>query len=538
MKHFINNTEIAPVNLFDIGINVNFEADVDQNKLTTDTIKVNRVEFAQGKELNFAIDFTNNYRDFGNEAEINLRPIKSHDHFFDDAQGLSFELVNTKIPFIGFELGYQIIPKDATAQGITISITLFMITVAIADQTRETAKTTKEFSVIIAYSPFPLGKTIEAGIQLAIQIAYLAILVYQALQLADRLFNLVFPKVRYLKACTVAELLEKSCQYLGYTFKSKLIQKDYNSLSILPIPLNTTNKKWYELFSNDINVAYQKCYPSANDVTPTLGTLLNTISTMFNGHIRVYDKEVYLERWDYWQNANKLNLKQPLNVQDLRKNVWSFDTSKLFKRYYIHYAVDYSDQTTLDNYENTNAEYSQDLISGATNEFNLIKGLTDINIPFARGKAKFYQSWLEKQFTSLFEEIDKLAGTNYAYKVNKKGNLVITEQFFSTTKLFMWDGAKKISQTQETKLHATYLWDNYHSINSIDKNQFIIYENVKIPMTSSEFVEIYKNNYVTIEGVSCKIISLQYFDNKNFAIISFKMPKNLIKNSSKLTKLY
>ena len=42
MKHFIANKEITPINTFDIGINVNFEGTVDQNKLTTDTIKVNR----------------------------------------------------------------------------------------------------------------------------------------------------------------------------------------------------------------------------------------------------------------------------------------------------------------------------------------------------------------------------------------------------------------------------------------------------------------------------------------------------------------
>jgi hypothetical protein len=210
----------------------------------------------------------------------------------------------------------------------------------------------------------------------------------------------------------------------------------------------------------------------------------------------------------------------------------------LFKRYYIHYSTDYSDQTTLDNFENTNAEYSQDLISGATNEFNLIKGMTDVNIPFARAKAKTYQSWLEKEFVKLFKLVDKLAGTNYAYKKEKKGYIVITEQFFSTTKIFMWDGVEKVSQTNEHKLHASNIWNNFHVINSLENNQYIIYENVKIPMTGSEFLDIYRNNYVNIEGTICKIITLQYFDKKNFAIISFKMPKNLIKNSSKLTKLY
>jgi len=561
MKHFIANKEITPINTFDIGINVNFEGTVDQNKLTTDTIKVNReaytliqnhllvksflegldykVEFAPSKELNFAIDFTNSFRDFGNECEFNLRAIKSHDHFFDDAQGLSFELVNTKIKFNGFQVGYQVIPKDAVAQSLVTSVSLFMISMALADKARELSKTIKEFSSAIAYAPFAIqGKLAEAAIQLLIEITFTAILLFQAIQLIKRLFNLIFPQVRYFNACTVKELLEKSCSYLGYTFKSTIFDNNYNNIAILPIPQNTTSQKWYEIFQNDISLKYNKCYPSASDVTPTLGTLLNQMQIMFNADIRVVDKEVHLERWDYWQNSNKLSLKQPMNVQELRKNVFTFDTSKLFKRYYIHYSTDYSDQTTLDNFENTNAEYSQDLISGATNEFNLIKGMTDVNIPFARAKAKTYQSWLEKEFVKLFKLVDKLAGTNYAYKKEKKGYIVITEQFFSTTKIFMWDGVEKVSQTNEYKLHASNIWNNFHVINSLENNQYIIYENVKIPMTGSEFLDIYRNNYVNIEGTICKIITLQYFDKKNFAIISFKMPKNLIKNSSKLTKLY
>ena len=551
MKHFINDKEISPINMFDIGIKVDFTATVDQNKLSVDTIRVAnegysliqnhldnkgylegcpyRVEFGNNKQLLFAVDFTN-YKDYGDKADLSLRPIKHHEQFFDDAQALSFSLVNTKVPITGFQVAYKIIPKDQVGQAITLSITVFMITMAIADQTREVSRTTKEFVVIVSYSPFPLGKAIEAGLQLAIQIAYLAILLYQAIELAKRLADLLFPKTRYLNACTIKELIEKGCQYLGYTFESTIFNKEYDRLSLIPIPVKTTTKKWYQLFQDSIPDNINKPYPTANDYNcDTLGKLIASVEQMFNAKTRVVNKKVVIERWDFWYNLAKTTIKPTFNIQNERRNVFSFDTSKLFKRYLIKYALDYTETNTTDNYDNSIIEYSQDLQSGANYDYNLIKGLTTIDIPFSRAIPKTKENWFQKEVRKMFEVIDTIAGTNYAYQVSSLGEILVTDVFFSSTKIFFWDGVKKVSVSNEDKLNAQYLWDNYHSINAIEKNQFVIYENMRIPMTETQFNDIYNLNYVLIDDVPCEILNMEYFDNKNYAILTFKQPKNILK---------
>ena len=38
MRHFINNQEITPRNLFDIGVKVDFEAKSDEVQVTTDSL--------------------------------------------------------------------------------------------------------------------------------------------------------------------------------------------------------------------------------------------------------------------------------------------------------------------------------------------------------------------------------------------------------------------------------------------------------------------------------------------------------------------
>ena len=81
----------------------------------------------------------------------------------------------------------------------------------------------------------------------------------------------------------------------------------------------------------------------------------------------------------------------------------------------------------------------------------------------------------EKQFLGLYKAIDKLSlgKTGLVAKKNKYGAIQITDAFFSTTKIFMWDKAFGARQNQEV-LSPTYLWDKFHYINNPEIYQYII----------------------------------------------------------------
>ena len=381
MRHFINNSEITPRNIFDIGIVCDFSARIDQNKLTTDTIILPNegkslvlqhlqnvglfeglpydIEFAGNNLLNCYIDFTNSFTIKDREIEVNIKKRNAHDNFFDNAEGLTFDYLNTIIPLNQKRVGYQILPEDATGQALTCAITLFSIGVSIGQQIKEIAETAKEFASAVAYAPFAVqGKVLEAGIKLVIQIAFVAVLVYQALKLIQRMIELVLPTVRYFNVCTVLELIQKGCQQLGYSFKSTILEGDYKNLVLLPIPRNKDRKKWYEVFQNDLDQSFQTGFPSAGDSTPTLGTLISAIESMFNGKTRVINGAVQLERWDFWLDKSTSNINSSLVLQSEAQNSYTYDFSRLFKRYLIQYATDYSDLNTIDRFEYANAEYS------------------------------------------------------------------------------------------------------------------------------------------------------------------------------------
>jgi hypothetical protein len=87
-------------------------------------------------------------------------------------------------------------------------------------------------------------------------------------------------------------------------------------------------------------------------------------------------------------------------------------------------------------------------------------------------------------------------------------------------------------------INPTYLWNNYHSINDPSTFQWIIKENVKIPMNSDNFLELLNNNYAIIDGLQCEITRLEYFDAKGFAIVSYKQPNENFKNNINILKVF
>lgn len=571
MKHKIKGQEISPDNRFDIGVSIDFDARVDQQKMTTDTLVLSRegnkivkdhinqgkllegipyeVEFAPQQSIQYFVDLTSEMKVYDNKVHVTLKNYLGHDQFFDKAETLIWDLVNLSNPITGIDIKYQILPQDANARALMASLGLFTISMSIAQQSREV----KERAISVAWATQPLygvglsGVVVVADwksiviniLKLVVALVFTAILIFQAVALGLEIYRLLNPPLNILKASTAIDLLKKGCNHLGFTFKSSILEGDYKDMVILPVPQNRTNVKWYDVFSGDFGTGLNKAFPQASDTVGTLGSLIYAMENMFNAKAKVQNGVVQLERWDYWKvNANQ-QLSSSLVVQADRVNAFEYDFSKLFKRYYIHYLTDYSDYNTLDAFENNLAEYSLDTTKPTDLKLNLIKGLQEKTIPFALAKRKSKLTWLEKQFLGLYKAIDKLSAgkTGLVAKKNKYGAIQITDAFFSTTKIFMWDKAFGARENQDL-LKPTYLWDKYHYINNPEIYQYIIKKGVKIKITSAEFLGILNKNFVLIDGKLCEITKLDYFDERNYAIIDYKEPYNVFTNQFKLTKIY
>lgn len=571
MKHTLNGQEVSPENRFDIGISVDFQAKVDQQKMTTDTIILSRegnqivkdhlknkgilegikysVEFGTNSKIDYIVDLTDNMEVYDNKVHVNLKGYLGHDQFFDKAESLIFNLVDDAKLLTAIEINYQVLPQDANGRALTASLALFTLGITIGKQTEEVSERASELS--LAYIPIvgigiPPAVIVDynaialAGIRLALSIIFTAILIYEAIVLGTEIFRLLSPPLLKLQACTALNLLQGGCKFLGYDFKSSILEGDYSKMVILPIPQNMQPNRWYEVFESDYGTGKNKHFPQAGDTTGTLGALIVAMENMFNARCRVLDGVVQLERWDYWKAVAQQSISSSLVIQADRVNKYEYDLSKLFKRYYIHYMSDYSDLNTLDVFENNLAEYSLEANGIKDVKLNLIKGLEEKIVPFALAKRKDKMTWLEKQFKGLYKAIDYLTNgnTNLVAKSNKMGAIQVTSPFFSTTKMFMWDGAKGMS-TNQSKMHPTYLWDNFHYINQPDLYQYIVKKNVKIHLSKDKFIKIYTQNYVKIDGKLCEIMKIDYFDEKNYGVIDYREPSKIFPNYQfTLNKIY
>lgn len=559
MKHYINNIEITPRNNFEIGLSVDFSAKGDEIKITSDNLILPNdgrnlvlnhlqnignyeglpydVKFNSGSFLNMYIDFTDGFKINDKDVEVRLKKRLEHDNFFDNAQGLTFDYLATQLSIVERQIGYQILPADARAQGLMVSLSLFTLSMSIADQIKVVNTTASEFISIAGYGFSALGKIIEAGLKLAIQITFLAVLLIQAIKLGQRLSELIYPKIRFFKCSTFLELCQKGCQYLGYTFSSTILEGDYADLVCLPVPRNRDQKKWYNVLEDELKQAFQNGFPSANDTTPTLGSLLLALEDMFNAKVRVSNGVVHLERWDYFYNKSIYTIDSSLVLQSEAQNSISFDFSRNFNTYLIQYQTDYSDLNTIDRFEYSINEYRAEVNNPINKDLNLLKGYNNVSIPFALATPKQTFTWLEKRFESMFKVLKSLSNKLFA-DVSRFGYLQLSQQYFGVTKAFIHDKGAKISAVSDSFLQPSNLWNNFHKINSPLNFQFIIKENVKVPMNGEKFNLLLNKNYAIIDGIESEILNMEYFDELGYAEITFRQPNNQFKINAKVTKVY
>jgi hypothetical protein len=559
MRHFLNDIEIAPRNLQDIGFISDWSGRPAELQLNVDKIVLPRegkeiieahvqqlgvfegipyrVEMAPGLSVQYYVDLTEEaiYRD--HEIEVKIKQRLGMDSFWEKANGTSFELMrNRGVVFNFIKVPYVIIKDDQVALGLTLGVSLYVMTQQTINAIQQTVALTAAF--IQAVTPNatvpplpPLGAILALAVQLAAQIAYTVALLLATVKLAQQFFELLFPKVRYYDACKVKELISKGCQYLGYTFTSTLLDS-LPGLTILPVPLVKQKNSIFDYIQNDLNFAFTKGYPTAQDTTPTLGALIEAIETQFNAKTKILNGAVQLERRDYWQGVTPNQIVPALVVQDDRVDEYTLNTDEIWKRYYIHYQVDYADIHTLDFYDPTDAEYSTEPTTIVNADLVSIKGLNDVNIPFALGVRKGNLNWLEKTAKALFNLIDTVTGifgggTNFAGQIQSRiGVLQIGQQFFGVSKMLYVGSDGKQPAGYVNKISARRIYENFHSINQIQNNDFEIRKSVRCAITNLDFVNLLNNNYADVNGELVEVLRVEFLDETCYAEITYKAPRD------------
>ncbi len=559
MRHFINGIEVTPRNIGKIGVRSVFTDRIDELSSNVDSIVLGLDDYNEiikphiqqlgffeglpydmvlnsGITLNYYINFkeTPIFRTY--DVELKLKKRHGSDQFWENADGTSWELIRSKgIGFPTFDIPYIIVKDNQAEMAISLAITLFLMVKEAIDATKQVITSISD--LIGSVTPnvgagitMDIGDIITQVIKIIFEITYLALLLAAIVNLSKQLFELLFPKVRNFSGCKAKDLLRIGCQYLGYNFSSTLLDS-LQGLTILPKPLKKQQKKWFDFKQDSLNLAFNKGYPTASDTVPTVGGLLEALRIQFNGRVRLIGNTVHLERRDYWATITQNQLMPKLVLQDTRQDEYTLNTDEGWKRYYIYYQSDISDLHTYDNFEGVDAEYSAEPVNVVNVDLVSITGMREVNIPFALGARKDKLNWLEELAKTLFKHIDKVINTfggnsSLVSKIeNRIGVLVISQQYFNMTKM-LYTVAGKQPTDYLSKIRASALFNNYHTINRIEVNGFKIRENTPIPINDQDFVNLIDNNYFDADGTIMEIEEDEYIEDDHKLVAKYREPFN------------
>jgi len=571
MRHFLNGIQIAPRNLDQIGVLSDFTDNPDFLRLNTDSVILPReakqiiqnhiqnvglfegipyqVELRSGLTIEYYADLVEGVVVRDHEIEINLRKRKSIDNFFERAEGTSFDLlVQNGVNFDLVDVPYFVIKDNQFEQALQLAVVSFIL----GQQTYQQALIVGQGinQLVEASTPIPglsptgpvvsynLPAIIGASLNLVIQLIYFGLLLLAFIELATQLFLVLFPAKRILKGCYFKELMTKTCQHFGYTFQSDLLDAQ-PYWAVLPVPLIRDRDSIWDILPDALFPVFNNGWPGSSDTITSVLDLVRAMETMFNARTIVRGSEVRIERRDWLLNQTNLQLIPALALQSERQDQFRYNTTDIWKRYYIHYQNDFQDLHTTDGktYDYHDAEFSTEPSFPVTNEdLVTIKGLQDVNIPFALGSRKDKLNWIEALAKGVLTSLDQVTsifggGTNFGAQIdNRKNALKISQQYFSVTKVLYGQtgviSSGQLVQTEQDQelLSATGLWNNYHYINQIQENDYIVREDVRIRISSENFLSLLDNNFAFIDGVLCEVLTLEWIDDRSFAKLSYKEP--------------
>lgn len=572
MRHFLNGIEIAPKNLDDIGVTTDFTENPEINKISVSSVILpreakdiikNHIENVGlfegipyqietgGVTFEYYVDFIEGIRVRDHEIEVSLKKRKSLDDFFERAKGSSFEILATNgVNFVSHDVPYFVIPENRFELSLQLSIVTFIMakeTFEAGERLVEAVNLLIEASTpIVGLAPPALPVVsvntpaiIGASLRVIATLVYFGLMLVALTNIATQLFLVLFPPKRKLKGTYFRELLEKSCEYFGYTFQSDLLDEQ-PFWTFVGVPLVRERESFWDILPEQIFPIYNKAYPSSSDVTPSVFTFIQALETMFNAKVFIFDNVVRLEKRDWLQNQTLLQLTPALALQSERSDEFTYNTEDVWKRYYLHYQVDYQDLFTADGttYDGAFTEKSCEPSFPVTNnDLVLIKGLNEVIIPFSLGARKEKLDWIDLIAYEVLLTIDTISGifgggTNFAQQITERKNAMrISQTYFSNSKVIYGEvGAVKSGEIVQTKddfeniVQASALFDEYHKSNEIQNNDYIIRENVRIRISAQDFVSLQNNNFVEIDGVLCEILRVEWIDEKSFASISYKQP--------------
>ena len=461
------------------------------------------------------------------EVKSKIKKIDGLNQLYDRASGITMAWLYenghiTQNDFIDIPYVREKPVKETAADLALLSITLFLFTKEILSAGRSLSK---EITNATAHTAGGItGPIAGAGYSIStiiIEAIYTALLLFQIVQLVLELIEILMPPIRFWKGSRIKTLLEKSLDYIGYTYQSSIAELD--NIFILPIKHDEGG-----IIRSNTKVGY----PSSGDYGYTVQELINLVNEMFDARLKIVGNVVYQEPLindNFWQQNSAYIF------PDVENEKKQFNTNEIFGRYVVAYETDVMDYWTILEYKGTAYEIVTSPNVVGNNKAVLIKNYGETRIPYAMGDKKDGLNPVEFALQGVCFVIDAVINLfggngNNASKIQARTEMlhVTGEQLTIGKLLFLtYDASvdRWLMRNDRVNIEADKLWSKYISNKSfVDRNwrnQKETFDELKIPFGFNDFISLINNSYCTNQqGEVIKIQSLKWQFDSDFAIVS------------------
>jgi hypothetical protein len=435
---------------------------------------------------------------------------------------------------------YVVVKIDYTIEAFIQTITLYLMVKQLIELTRQIQEDIATIQGFLATSPPGAGAAIYATATALINIAFAAALLVEILKLGtDLILAFVQPK-RTHKCISFKKLIEKVCNYLGYSFNTSINELD----TYYYLPSNT-NVDTYDDIRGFLAIpkSIENGLPNVLDFGYRCTEMFELVKNMFNGRFAVQNNtiEFHSELSPYWSSLSSYIF------PDILEPAYSYNTGELNSNIFINFSTDIVDGYTIENFKGTNYQVITRQNTTTDQKGVIIENLEEINLPLALGNRKNKLNGFEKTLKFLAGVIDGVLNTlsalfpvtqpsNLAGQIqNKIGVLKVETNNHTVPKVLFLDDSGKIPANHRDLLSARYLWNNYINELSFIANNYRrqrkVFEGVEIPFGWSDFQKLVNNSYfVTQSGEEGKIIDIEWIISQDKAVVSYWVQKKYTDN--------
>jgi hypothetical protein len=470
---------------------------------------------------------------------------------------------------------YVIVKKQDTFEIVMTLVTIFVLTDKIKQQIKEIAQLAAG-----AVNPLEMS-TIPRFI---LQIIYTAALLVSLVTLILKLFYMLMPPVKYHKGMYVRDLFQIACDYMGFNFKSSILQQPpYNNLFIIPEKFNITENKTGKLAG--IAGDFANNNEKTGHFKGTFGELLRQMKTMFYAKIVIDDGTLYFEPYDFELGSSGINV--PYSFENEETFTLNFDD--FYATMILSFMTDLSDRHTIQEYLGTSVQVTQTSKGTINQKMSLLRNLKEDRIQFALAKRKTELTFIEELLSGFLKVVQAVLNTlvdivNAAIKAlnklikvinkiikalktigiklgnpiaelktieppqvgnlidNRIGMLKMESDFVNVAKIFLISQSgnsvnTKLHSLNESRVNARYLFENYHyhksfvSINGKPDNQHLIRESDRFPFSFADYEQSLRNNAIfTPDGLEGRALTLKFNPQEQYATCTYKVRKHYLSN--------